>query len=325
MTIPNYICELLYRYDCVILPNFGALLTNRVSAQLSSDNKVFYPPQKRLSFNQQIVNNDGLLANYISVNENITYKNAVAKVENFVSQIQHELKEKGRLSLNEIGLFNLNHEQKLVFEPVHTNNYLTEAFGLATFQANVVERKVLKVEREVLKKEVEELEEKVPVIAFTPEKRKSFKPFTIAASVAAILFLGGALVMNSYKKRAENHNMVETLKGMQMAEDEIQNASFALDILSPLPSISVSVNKKEAIAKNGDYHVVAGAFREFANVEKKMFQLKRKGFDPVYIGANKYGLHQVVYQSFTTRNEAVNALNTIKRTENSSAWLLITK
>ena len=112
MTIPNYICELLYRYDCVIVPEFGALLTNRISAQLSSDKKVFYPPQKRLSFNQQIITNDGLLANYISVNENISYERAVSRLAHFVAQINQELVEKGRLSLNEIGLFNLNHDAK---------------------------------------------------------------------------------------------------------------------------------------------------------------------------------------------------------------------
>lgn len=317
MTIPNYICELLYRYDCVIVPNFGALLTNRVSAQLSSDKKVFYPPQKRLSFNQQITNNDGLLANYISVNEEISYEKAVSKLEHFVIQIQQELANKGRLSLNEIGLFNLNYEQKLVFEPVHTTNYLPEAFGLSTFQTT-------NVARETLKEEVVALEEKVPVIAFTPEKRRTFKPLKYAAAVALLIGLG-AVFVNSYVNSVEDHNMVEAIKGMEMAEDEIQSASFALDILNPLPSISVSVKKKEALAEVGDFHVVAGAFREFANVEKKMSQLKRKGFEPTYIGANKYGLHQVVYQSFTSRNEAVNVLNTIKRTENSSAWLLITK
>lgn len=317
MTIPNYICELLYRYDCVIVPNFGALLTNRISAQLSSDKKVFYPPQKRLSFNQQITTNDGLLSNYISVNEGISYESAVAKVESFVVQIQQEIANKGRLSLNEIGFFNLNHEQKLVFEPVHTTNYLTEAFGLATFPSNAVVR-------ETLKEEVVALEEKVPVIAFTPEKRRTFKPLKYAAAVVLLLGLGGVF-LKSHIDGINNHNSMEVSIGNSMVQDEIQSASFALDILSPLPSISVSVKKKEELAKVGNFHVVAGAFREFANVEKKISQLKRKGFEPTYIGANKYGLHQVVYQSFNSRNEAVNALNDIKRTENSSAWLLITK
>ena len=289
MTIPNYICELLYRYDCVIIPNFGALLTNRVSAQLSSDSKVFYPPQKRLSFNQQIISNDGLLANYISVSEDVSYENALTKVEVFVDKIKHELNEKGRLSLNEIGLFNLNHEQKLVFEPVHTTNYLSEAFGLSMFQTNTVVR-------EVLKEEVEILEEKVPEIAITPEKRSRFQPVLKYAAVIVLIAGLGGVFMKSY---LNNYNKKETDLGYDMANDEINSASFTLDILNPLPSISVSVNKKEEVIteenlENLNFHVVAGAFREFENVDKKISQLRERGFEARYIGENNYGLHQVV-------------------------------
>jgi len=317
MTIPNYICELLYRYDCVIVPNFGALLTNRVSAQLSSDKKVFYPPQKRLSFNQQIINNDGLLVNYISVSEEISYENALVKVETFVRNIKQELTERGRLSLNEIGLFNLNHEQKLVFEPVHTTNYLTEAFGLSMFQTSTVVR-------EVLKEEVEVLEEKIPDIAITPEKRNRFQPLLKYAAVIALVAGLGGVFMKSYIDKANNS---EEVLGIEMAHDEIQAASFTLDVLSPLPSISVSVNKRgaEVDLEHMNFHVVAGAFREFANVDKKINQLKDKGFEASYIGENKYGLHQVVYSSYSNRNDAVNALRTIKRTQDQGAWLLIVK
>lgn len=320
MTIPNYICELLYRYDCVIIPNFGALLTNRVSAQLSSDKKVFYPPQKRLSFNQQIINNDGLLTNYVSVSEGISYEKALVKVEAFVKNIQQELTDKGRLSLNEIGLFNLNHEQKLVFEPVHTTNYLPEAFGLAMFQTSTIVR-------EVLKEEVVALEEKVPDIAITPEKRSRFQPLLKYAAVIALVAGLGGVFMKSYLDKVDRTNNIEIALGNDMVNDEIQSASFTLDILSPLPSIAVSVNKKETAetSDNIRFHVVAGAFREFANVDKKINQLKDKGFTASYIGENKYGLHQVVYSSYANRGEAVQALNTIKHTEDQGAWLLIDK
>ncbi|MDA9349687.1 hypothetical protein N9R21_07960, partial [Polaribacter sp.] len=32
MTVEKYINELLYRYDCVIVPNFGGFITNKIGA-----------------------------------------------------------------------------------------------------------------------------------------------------------------------------------------------------------------------------------------------------------------------------------------------------
>ena len=51
----------------------------------------------------------------------------------------------------------------------------------------------------------------------------------------------------------------------------------------------------------------------------KILECKQK------LGANKYGLHQVVYASFETRLEARKALQNIKSTHNTSAWLLAKK
>ena len=324
MTIPGYICELLYRYDCVIVPDFGAFLTKRVSAQLIDN--VFYPPHKKISFNQQVISNDGLLANYISSSESISYDKALEKVQDFVLKIKNEIMIRARLSLNEIGSFTLNHEQKLVFEPLHSNNYLTESFGLSTFTTTSVTREVKPV-REELKKEVEQIEEKAPIV-FTPEKRNKFKPYKVAAAaaVAAILLTGvGSLL---YKKSVERQNSLEMVEGTQLVKEEIQNASFVLDILKPLPSISVDISEKEntdEVFSDKKYHIVAGAFREFANMKKKQSQLSEKGFEATYIGENKYGLHQVVYNSFSSREDALEVLRSIKRNESRDAWLLVTE
>ena len=66
MQLNQYISDLLYRYECVTLPNFGAFLSHPVSAKINEATNDFYPPQKRLSFNAQLQSNDGLLASYIS-------------------------------------------------------------------------------------------------------------------------------------------------------------------------------------------------------------------------------------------------------------------
>jgi hypothetical protein len=75
--------------------------------------------------------------------------------------------------------------------------------------------------------------------------------------------------------------------------------------------------------QSGNYHIVAGAFRIEANSDKKVKQLQDIGFKARKIGMNKYGLHEVVYASYTDRIEALQALRQIKRENNPEAWLLV--
>ena len=87
---------------------------------------------------------------------------------------------------------------------------------------------------------------------------------------------------------------------------------------NPLPEVTFKVARE-----TGNYHIVAGAFREQENAAKKVKQLQEKGFNAREIGANKYGLHQVIYSSYEDRLEALKALRTIKSNENREAWLLV--
>ena len=46
MQLETYISDLLYRYDCITVPEFGAFLTSRVSAKVHDSTHTFYPPKK---------------------------------------------------------------------------------------------------------------------------------------------------------------------------------------------------------------------------------------------------------------------------------------
>src|SRR5690554_7220130 len=83
MAITTYISDLLYRYECVILPGFGAFLTRNQSARIDEETNSFYPPSKVISFNRQLQANDGLLANYVASVENCSYEIALRQVRNF--------------------------------------------------------------------------------------------------------------------------------------------------------------------------------------------------------------------------------------------------
>jgi len=71
-----------------------------------------------------------------------------------------------------------------------------------------------------------------------------------------------------------------------------------------------------------NFHVVAGAFRDPANADKKVAQLKEQGFAAERIGENRYGLHNVAFGSFVDRDDAINELYRLRKLGFEGSWLL---
>ena len=308
MQLNQYISELLYRYECVVVPGLGAFLTHKVSAEIDAQAQVFSPPKKRLSFNEQLQQNDGVLANHIATSEKVSYENALAKIAKQVAEIQQSLKQNETVSIKYVGDLSRRKTGALEFEPSYHLNYMTAAFGLSQFVSPEVKRDFpLKV---VSDKE----KEKTLILA----SRKRLKNAVIKyAAVAVILFgLGGFVVSNAYMQHIEKENIVAQEKARIALDNQIQEATFLVN--TPLPAITIDIEEP-----SGNYHIVAGAFRVKANSERKLRQLKRLGFNARLIGQNRFGLHQVVFESYKERRAAERALYNIKRTQDPAAWLLI--
>ena len=322
----TYLKDLLYRYDCVILPGFGAFLTKRKPAYLSKDSHSFYPPSKEISFNEQLQHNDGLLANYIASVENCSYAEAVNTLERYVAKLKSSFQKEDDVYINAIGFFHVSTENNLQFKPDFGINYLPEAFGLSEISTPAV---ILEnTERVAYKKQVAELEEKAP-IAFTPEKRTQKSYGKHAATAALIIGVTGLLSYAGIQIRNEqvkDANFATRTEVVQTMNSLIQEATF--EINNPLPAIHLAakslVNSPPAKANNHfRYHLVAGAFRIKQNAVRRRNALQESGYNARLIGKNSYGLHQVVYDSYVSRAEALQALKTIKSSESSRAWLLI--
>ena len=289
-------------------PNFGAFLSHPISARINEGTSSFYPPQKQLSFNVQLKSNDGLLASYISDVENISFEVATRKIENQVSQLKLRLEKGETVEFKHIGELISSDEGSLSFIPSDSLNYMTEAFGLASFVSPSVERQA---HQEVVQK----LESR-GAIALTPKRRKSALYMKYAAIAVLALGLAGSIGSNLYLTQIEVQNNLAIDTANTTLDNKIQEATFVID--NPLPAVMVNLKKQ-----NGNFHIVAGAFRVKANSEKKLQQLKTLGFSARLIGVNSYGLHQVVYESFETRKDAERALFKIRKTQDRAAWLLI--
>ena len=308
MPLETYISDLLYRYDCVIIPDFGAFLTKRISAQIDAEQSLFFPPKKMLSFNPQIKHNDGLLSNYISEVEKIPYTEALNRIQESVQQFNHKLIEDRSLTFDHVGELQLDDANNITFIPSESVNYLTSSFGLSEFSGSAIAR----LEH---KKTVEHIED-TSGITLTENAKNERNWLKYAAAAVLILGLTGFGALKYYENTISSHNSLVQEAANKTVDLKVQEATFVIS--NPLPSAVLKLDKQ-----SGDFHIVAGAFRIEANSDKKVEQLKALGYKARTIGVNRYGLHEVVYSSYNTRNEAQLALRDIRNTHNPEAWLLV--
>jgi hypothetical protein len=308
MIIEKHIATLLYRFQCVTLPGFGAFITEIQSSTISNGSNSFNPPKKIITFNANVKNNDGLLANHIALEENISFEKASENIALEVYKWLLSLEQKNRLILNNIGEITMNADNSLVFEPYDTVNYLTQSFGLSNFSSPVITR-------EALKKQVEELEEKTTIL-FTPEKRQNYSFVKYAAAVLLFSSVGTFVYKIYNDKQVATQTLYVEKQVQDKVNHKIQEATFFIS--TPLTNVALPV-KEDA----KPYHIVAGAFRNEENAKAALSNLKGKGFNAKLLEKNKSGLIPVAYESFSKLEEAQDAKLKIQREQNIEAWLLI--
>ena len=288
MKISSYIFELLQSHDCVIVPNFGALVARNISAKISSDGSKIFPPNKELSFNKNLVKNDGLLINAISSNENISYEGAEQKITNWVRRTNKKLEKQRYIEIKNIGSISLENT-KYVFVPNQNSIFLKSSYGFNSIDSSQITRRQKNINNNYLK---------------------------YAAILIVFLSLTGVFT-KSYFDSVNEFNKASYAEANLEIEKKIQKATF--NINTSLPVVKLPIRKQY-----GSFHIIAGSFRLEENSLRMISQLKEKGFiEARKVGVNKFGLLQVAYNSYDTVEEARLALSEIRTKQDLNAWLLI--
>lgn len=130
--------KLLYQHNCVIVPDWGGFVCSVEPARIDQVSHLITPPAKRIMFNQNLKSNDGLLANQLAANNNMSYNQALAFINEAVAHIKQQLNDTKQLDITAFGSFRLNAEANYVFLPDKFNNYLYGSFGLQPLQSNPI-------------------------------------------------------------------------------------------------------------------------------------------------------------------------------------------
>ena len=319
MKIDIHISQLLYRFQCVTIPGFGAFLAETISAKVNENNQNFIPPRKVISFNSHLKNNDGLLANHIATCEKTSYDHAVMLIANAVDLWKNELENNNFLQIKNIGNFVVNEDKNLVFTATNDVNYLATSFGLNSFVSPIIKREVLVQIEEKQTETVEypfEITSDIEEVVEEEPRRYLNAYLKYAAILVVSLGLSGA-GYSAYLNQEEQKEIRLVQADVQKEiTTKIQEATFF---------ISAPVEDKTVVEtpKKLSFHIMAGAFRNENNANRKFKYLLKRGFDAKILDKNESGLLPVIYGSFTTYSEAQNNLSRIQRTQNKEAWLLI--
>lgn len=323
MTLGKYIHELLFRYECVTVPDFGAFLTRSVGALIQYDTGVFTPPQKALTFNSLLKTNDGILAQYVAQKQNISYENALRLIEKEVGVWKQKLQTQP-LFLNPVGELRLNTAKRVYFTAYTNNNYDPFAFGLSVFTRKPLQTVISNQTQQthhVMEKDNDNL-------MFTPEEQKEAPKSNPVMRYAAIGIIAIALLGGGYyfgNQYLEN----ERIKNQQLAQKRItatlEKATFNLGTLNSM-SLNISAQPEATEAamalEQPYYSVIAGTYRDINNAEKVLENLKMQGYEAAFTAVNPEGMHRVAYGRFTSKREAIKLLYFIKYTLKEDAWYL---
>jgi hypothetical protein len=321
MKIEKYISELLYRFQCVSVPGFGAFLCEWQSAQVLVGQNSFIPPKKVISFNSHIKNNDGLLANHIALQEKISYENALNKIQTQVVFWLEKLENKENLVLENIGEIFSNSEHNFVFKPNTAINYLTDSFGLAGFNSPEIARanQITSEVEPIVEAPVSidnTVEDETPVIPLNGKNRtKNWMKYAAAVAIFASAGTYGYKMYFDYTIEQQTSIVEKTVQ--EKINQKLQEATFVIP--NPINAVDLTLEATH----NGKYHVIAGAYRSKQNATKAMNDLISKGFEAHLLTENKYGLIPVAFGSFSKLNEAQNLKTEIKAKDSVEAWLLI--
>ena len=335
MKMETYISDLLYRHDCVIIPGLGGLITNYRSAQIHPVSHTFRAPSKSIRFNVNLQEDDGLLANYVSSCESISFASAQSKIKRFVFSIQNDLEHKKEARLPKIGVLSVDINGIISFEPDLKVNYLPDAFGLEAIQSPAILRKSkgINVSKQIYQGSKSLQAQKtsfnwkvaavlIPLIGLSTYI--SFQQEIIHDKYANYAYL------NPFKEKPAAVYVPRTIevkeKTIELKETKITttpktvvetvkaNTEVKARNIIPAPSVKTTLISKP-------FHLVAGCFSSKLNANNLVTQLKTEGFDASVIGQNENGLFRVAIQSYVTRELAVSEMKKLKDS-GKSTWLL---
>ena len=338
--ITQLISELLYKHDCVIVPNLGGFVAQHYASHFSSGSSLLLPPTKQILFNKNLKHNDGLLVSAYADKFLVDYNDAVAQLEDYKAYIVSLLEVKKRFELAQLGLLYIDSDLEMRFEAKVDVNFLIDSFGFEPVIANEVEQIS---EPRILKTSFEDRQAVSLPIQSKKYNVKKMALLAIGIPLTMVLLVFAANSKPLQPIVQSSLNPFHTVEKTYVPNQTFNTPSFYLDKIEVEPLISDSngnanfrlsedgqvlvakIDKVEVVTNSvtlaesnssiqidAMYQVVVGCFGVKENAERLINELHDKQIMAAISGINSNGLYVVSCGGFSEKSNANQLVSSLK-------------
>ena len=348
---------LLFTHDCVIVPGLGGFVASQVAARHNAIQHTFIPPTRVIAFNVFLRQNDGLLANFISTEEKVSFRDAMKIIERYVERCFMELEAGRKFTVADIGQLYYDSEKNIQFTPDETALHSFDAFGLAPLRAvpAVTEAKKENIFFSPLRESAKKgnRERKKPTKATRiPRGSRLVNTGLVVGVLLWAMFNVYIIAPQNFNLSALNpfeKTVSDRIRPVPPAEPAKQEEPALKNISSPAPAIQPSNNKaitpvtegkihaenitermkeetvpvpvkKNAEAAEGNYFAVVGVFNIPTNAEKMLAKLREHGYQNPGAIERQNKPTMVYAAQYLQKSDAVQSMQRLKE-QGMDAWV----
>lgn len=314
--LEKHIEVLLLNNDCVIVPGLGGFMGHYMDARYDEQDSLFLPPLRTLGFNPQLTINDSLLVQSYVEAYDISYPEALRRIEAEVQELHQHLETEGQYELNDIGILSLNDEGNITFEPCEAGILTPTLYGLGSFE----------MQRLAPAPSVNAENDNSIINESAITIKMSWIRNMVAAAAAIIAFLMiGTPISNSevstdiqqsaFLAIPTPHQEKSNIKAEEVTNATIsENESTKEEI-----KVAVEVQTKENEPR---YCLVLASQVSKKNAENFVNQLQANGFKEARVLETT--MTRVVYGDFASESDAYNQLQSLQCQSKifSEAWVM---
>ena len=326
-------------------------MAHHIEAHYDESDHVMLPPLRTIGFNPQLKINDSLLVQSYIEAYDLSYPEALHKIENEVNELRQQLESHGSYEMTDIGVLRLVDEERYEFTPCEAGILTPELYGLNSIEFKELHKALPTAtagqehqqQRSAKVIELQQPEASLAQATTTPEAdetpreartvniKVSLLRNMAAACIAIIAFLliPAPLANTTTTQVAQSHIDTDLLYRIMPKDVVTGGTDIKLTTQAHHTQAQVTTAKAAAptpevakAAPESYYALVLASRVTLKNATAYTQQLQQKGYKEASVYKKNKGT-KVIYGHYATHAEALKALNTLHSSkEFAESWVM---